>query len=605
MSISPVLPNILRNSPVASEFFEVVDNFNRDTIEERLFNLEHRFDSDKLIRNQKPNTIYQIIDKETWDRAQGPNGQGGNIEVGDPNNPAFFIDLTRGADPLNAAILDNTDGHLIIDDEDTQTVTYVRNLAKTLGVDFPRFLDRIETNPDGSDTRNILHLKDLLRFTQEIGSYIPYSGTSKFINFMSWILGADLEIEKLWYDPLAENQTTNLTNEDSTIQRYVPESKIRNAGKVFIKGAVVNKTIDTSKITGNTYTLTNDDLNTHIKILDSRIADFNIDLTNLTPSMGDKLLIEREAVGGDNTEVSLTLTTGNIQFSPTETNISHRELELGGSANIVAVNLNFRESFTVPIPNPPPPEPAKWVVIEKFTSAVTEVNIPFSNFKGIWQAGTSYTTDDVVMTHDGIRDKKYWVSISASTSDAISPNSPETNQWLEVYCDFIKYNYTGDYSSSTTYKKNDVVTYTDSGVKRAYTYINDIAASGNAVTTTTHWEQAGTHGRRLLYDIDTADSNTVYPTSYVTLNIHEDDFQYVSTLQYKKFIKRLIEEIADISVVVVEETDDVAIEQDSIDVGISMREESETEVATQQPPYHIETVTGGKEITTEISEEVS
>ena len=91
MSISPVLPNILRNSPVASEFFEVVDNFNRDTIEARLFELEHRFDSDKLIRNQPRNIIYQIIDKETWDLAQTEN----RIEVGDPSNDNTNVDFNN------------------------------------------------------------------------------------------------------------------------------------------------------------------------------------------------------------------------------------------------------------------------------------------------------------------------------------------------------------------------------------------------------------------------------------------------------------------------------------------------------------------------------
>ena len=89
MSISPVLPNILKNSPVFKEFFEVIDDFQEQTQEQRLFNLEHRFDSDKLIQNQPRNVIYQILDKETWDIAQDFN-QGG-IQVGDPNISRSWI----------------------------------------------------------------------------------------------------------------------------------------------------------------------------------------------------------------------------------------------------------------------------------------------------------------------------------------------------------------------------------------------------------------------------------------------------------------------------------------------------------------------------------
>ena len=253
-------------------------------------------------------------------------------------------------------------------------------------------------------------------------------------------------------------------------------------------------------------------------------------------------------------------------------------------------------------------QPNGWYVT-KIIPATPLTDISFDNFKGVWSNSTTYNQNDVVVFYEDETSinlsKRYFVCQTNNCQNCDPLSIYNVFDWVEVYCDFIKYNYTGEYSSSTTYKKNDVVTYTDSGVKRAYTYINDTAASGNAVTVTTHWEQAGTHGRRLLYDTNDADANTVYPTSYVTLNIHEDDFQYVSTLQYKKFIKRLIEEIADITVVVVDETDDVALEQDSIDVGISMREESETTLTTQQPPYHIETVTGGKETIIEISEEVS
>ena len=80
---------------------------------------------------------------------------------------------------------------------------------------------------------------------------------------MSWVLGADLEIEKLWYDPLANldaptNTNPNLTNEDSTIQRYVPESKIRNAGKIFKPEGQIDISNPDSIINNRTFSIQSD-----------------------------------------------------------------------------------------------------------------------------------------------------------------------------------------------------------------------------------------------------------------------------------------------------------------------------------------------------------
>ena len=113
--------------------------------------------------------------------------------------------------------------------------------------------------------------------------------------------------------------------------------------------------------------------------------------------------------------------------------------------------------------------------------------------KGTWASGTAYTAKDVVQYTDG-NDTSSYVAIASSTGQAPSTNGTLNSSNWAIFAKGadIGSTYQSTYAGGTTYKKGDVVQYTDSGVISTFLYINTTPASGQTPSTggtvnSTYW----------------------------------------------------------------------------------------------------------------------
>lgn len=113
--------------------------------------------------------------------------------------------------------------------------------------------------------------------------------------------------------------------------------------------------------------------------------------------------------------------------------------------------------------------------------------------KGTWASGTAYVAKDVVQYTDG-NDTSSYVAIASSTGQAPSTNGTlNSSNWaLFAKGASIGSTYLATYAAGTTYKKGDIVQYTDSGVISTFLYINTTPASGQTPSTggtvnSTYW----------------------------------------------------------------------------------------------------------------------
>ena len=113
--------------------------------------------------------------------------------------------------------------------------------------------------------------------------------------------------------------------------------------------------------------------------------------------------------------------------------------------------------------------------------------------KGTWASGSAFVAKDVVQYTDG-NDTSSYVAIASSTGQAPSTNGTlNSSNWaLFAKGASIGSTYLATYAAGTTYKKGDIVQYTDSGVISTFLYINTTPASGQTPSTggtvnSTYW----------------------------------------------------------------------------------------------------------------------
>ena len=100
--------------------------------------------------------------------------------------------------------------------------------------------------------------------------------------------------------------------------------------------------------------------------------------------------------------------------------------------------------------------------------------------KGTWASGTAYVAKDVVQYTDG-NDTSSYVAIASSTGQAPSTNGTlNSSNWaLFAKGASIGSTYLATYAAGTTYKKGDIVQYTDSGVISTFLYISKRVSAYN------------------------------------------------------------------------------------------------------------------------------
>ena len=113
--------------------------------------------------------------------------------------------------------------------------------------------------------------------------------------------------------------------------------------------------------------------------------------------------------------------------------------------------------------------------------------------KGTWASGTAYTAKDVVQYTDG-NDTSSYVAIASSTGQAPSTNGTLNSSNWAIFAKGadIGSTYQSTFASGTTYKKGDVVQYTDGDITSSFVYVNTTPASGQTPATggtvnTTYW----------------------------------------------------------------------------------------------------------------------
>jgi len=113
--------------------------------------------------------------------------------------------------------------------------------------------------------------------------------------------------------------------------------------------------------------------------------------------------------------------------------------------------------------------------------------------KGTWASGTAYTAKDVVQYTDG-NDTSSYVAIASSTGQAPSTNGTVNSSNWTIFAKgaAIGSTYQSTFVSGTTYKKGDVVQYTDGDITSSFVYVNTTPASGQTPATggtvnTTYW----------------------------------------------------------------------------------------------------------------------
>ena len=113
--------------------------------------------------------------------------------------------------------------------------------------------------------------------------------------------------------------------------------------------------------------------------------------------------------------------------------------------------------------------------------------------KGTWASGTAYTAKDVVQYTDG-NDTSSYVAIASSTGQAPSTNGTLNSSNWAIFAKGadIGSTYQSTFASGTTYKKGDIVQYTDGDITSSFVYVNTTPASGQTPATggtvnTTYW----------------------------------------------------------------------------------------------------------------------
>jgi len=113
--------------------------------------------------------------------------------------------------------------------------------------------------------------------------------------------------------------------------------------------------------------------------------------------------------------------------------------------------------------------------------------------KGTWASGTAYTAKDVVQYTDG-NDTSSYVAIASSQNQAPSTNGTlNSSNWaLMAKGAAIGSTYQSTYAGGTTYKKGDVVQYTDSGTLSTFIFVNTTPTAGQTPSTggtvnSTYW----------------------------------------------------------------------------------------------------------------------
>ena len=167
-----ILPKILADSPVWREFFEESDRIIFDPLSQRINELKNRNNIEKVYEGKERNQL-------------------------------FVLDL---------------------DDTNELVHWYVHSIVSQLGWHYSELEDYGENSPLG---RSLLQLENLYQFGTDAVSFYPVAGTTKFLNFMSYILRSKVTATRLWYDPLesgfyGENDVINATPNTPTVTAGTP-----------------------------------------------------------------------------------------------------------------------------------------------------------------------------------------------------------------------------------------------------------------------------------------------------------------------------------------------------------------------------------------------
>ena len=137
MKISHLLPRVLSENEVWTEFFEVADKVVNEPASKRVDVLAKRFNPEKLVEHERGQIAPLDVPDELYQR--------------------------------------------------------LANLSRTLGYTF-------------DDAKQALP-EDHYRYVMESARFIPYKGTGRFVDFFSFMLNMDIDIDELWYDPVAQTFT--------------------------------------------------------------------------------------------------------------------------------------------------------------------------------------------------------------------------------------------------------------------------------------------------------------------------------------------------------------------------------------------------------------
>jgi len=115
--------------------------------------------------------------------------------------------------------------------------------------------------------------------------------------------------------------------------------------------------------------------------------------------------------------------------------------------------------------------------------------------KGTYANGTSYAPKDVVQHSDQNETTSFVKITSTATGQAPQTNGTLNSSHWAIFAKgtSLATPNQGTYAGSTTYKKGDIVSYTDSGVLSTYLYINNTPASGltpssSGTIDASHWQ---------------------------------------------------------------------------------------------------------------------
>ena len=115
--------------------------------------------------------------------------------------------------------------------------------------------------------------------------------------------------------------------------------------------------------------------------------------------------------------------------------------------------------------------------------------------KGTYASGTSYAPKDVVQHSDQNETTSFVKITSTATGQAPQTNGTLNSSHWAIFAKgtSLATPNQGTYAAGTTYKKGDIVSYTDSGVLSTYLYINNTPASGltpsaGGTIDVSHWQ---------------------------------------------------------------------------------------------------------------------